>query len=82
MEVNRIKMWLSKGEHKLSHNMREVNMVADHLTNFVLGFVGTQRTHQFYIFLDFPVGERSLINADKAQLPNLRINTIRKFEQN
>lgn len=57
------------------HVLREDNAVADYLANIVFFGAGTI---SFQSFNDLPNAGKTLINQDKAQIPNLRVRIARR----
>ncbi|XP_019234078.1 PREDICTED: uncharacterized protein LOC109214596 [Nicotiana attenuata] len=74
-EVRRIKEIRNLYNVLFQHVLREGSKVADFLANLVFSFAGTIIFHSFH---EFPSEGKTLINMDKAQIPNLRVRIAKR----
>ncbi|KAK4731106.1 hypothetical protein R3W88_024094 [Solanum pinnatisectum] len=70
--MEEIREIMKKIRAKITHIFREGNSLADSLANIV---IESQAEHQYSCFQELPLKERRILNADKAQIPTLRIIT-------
>ncbi|KAK4716640.1 hypothetical protein R3W88_014978 [Solanum pinnatisectum] len=72
--IEEIRIKLQSLQGKITHILREGNIVADSLANEV---IEAQNTKEYHSFKDLPASIRKQINMDKIHIPNLRIRTQR-----
>lgn len=69
MEVRKIKGLLDRVVVKLEHILKEGNMVADSLTNYICCFVGNQIL-TYKSLQELPIEATNIVEMDKFQVPN------------
>lgn len=74
-EVQKIKDMKAHFNVIFRHVFREGNREADFIANIASYFAGTT---SFQSFHDLPNAGKTLINQDKAQMPNLRVRIVRQ----
>lgn len=62
---------------RIMHTYREANYLADHIANIGITI---QDKHQVWTFQSLPSLARRILNADKHQIPSLRITTISRHK--
>jgi len=77
-KVEEIREIMQKINATITHTFREGNCLANSLANIA---IESQAEHQYFSFKEMPLTERRILNAEKAQIPTLKIRNRKIIPQ-